>query len=225
MKTTFKMMKMELSEILEIFNDMERAKDNLSFRIIMEKENKGLSNVYLLDKLLKFNHDKYEKYVPDDIRKRLESKKPNAQLVEDLCNILEIDNDNESLLEVVASYRYHLNKDKIYKGRTSKKEIEKRRERYEKIHDELELSDGNSLEKTIYEVFSTNEKYSYNGIECDWETYSEYMNEDIKKEMLKKILVINQYYPEEVDDFLDRFGFDDECNAKLEKLDVKIKYL
>ena len=43
--------------------------------------------------------------------------------------------------------------------------------------------------------------------------------------MLKKILVINQYYPEEVDDFIDRFGFDDECNAKLEKLDVKIKYL
>lgn len=225
MKSTFRMQTMNYCEMARIFIDMKKAKDNLSYRVIMERENKGLSYEYILDKLLNLNHDKYEKYSPDDIRKRLEAKKPKAQLLEDLCNVLEIENENEDLLEVIATYRYHLNRAKVGKGRASQKEIDKRKERYIEIHSDLKLSDGKCLEKTIYEEFSRKENYSYNGIECDWELYCEFMEEDFKREILKKLLVINDYYPEKIEEFLDMFEFDDECNAELEMLDVEIKYL
>lgn len=216
---------MSFIQMFNVYRGIENVMNNLSSRIIMEKEQKGLRYKDLINALHELNSSRYDGDIADDLRKQLAAKRPDPQLILDLCNILQIEDSNDNLVEVIATYRYNLNKDKVGKGRTSQKEIDNRKERYKKIHDELKLSDGNSLEKTIYEVFSTKEKYSYNGIECDWEMYCEFMEEDIKKEMLKKILVINEYYPEKIEEFVDMFEFDDECNAELERLDLEIKYL
>ena len=222
---TTKIMTMNFIEMFNVYRGIENVINNLPSRIIMEKEQKGLGYKDLCNELQKLDAKMYPDFSEDELRKKLAGKKPNMQLIQDLCIILDIEDNNTDLSEAIATYRYFLNKEEVGKGRTSQKEIDNRKERYKKIHDELKLSDGNSLEKTIYEVFSTKEKYSYDGIECDWEMYCEFMEEDIKKEMFKKILIIKEYYPDKVEEFIDMFGFDDECNAELEKLDVDIKYL
>jgi hypothetical protein len=222
---TTKIMTMNFIQMFNVYRGIENVINNLPSRIIMEKEQKGLSYKDLCNELQKLDAKMYSDFSEDKLRKNLGGKKPDMQLILDLCIILEIEDNNTNLLEAIATYRYFLNKEEVGRGRTSQKEIDNRKERYKKIYDELKLSDGDSLEKTIYNVFSTKEKHSYNGIECDWEMYREFMEEDIKKEMLKKILVINEYCPDEVEEFIDTFVFDDECNAELEKLDVDIKYL
>lgn len=222
---TSKNISMNIIQMFDIYRGIENVINNLSSKIIMEKEQKELTYEDLINTLDNFNHKRYKGDSAEELRKQLAAKRPDPQLMLDLCSILQIEVSSDNLLEDIATYRYFLCREEVSKGRISQKEIDKRKERYKKIHDELRLSDGSSLEKTIYETFSTKEKYSYNGIECDWEMYCEFMEENIKKEMLKKILVINEYYPEKIEEFVNMFEFDNECNAELERLDLEIKYL
>lgn len=220
MKTT-----LSYTQMVKLYHQIENMVDKISYRIKMEKEYQGLSYIDLERKLKDLNFDRYETYFEEDIRKKLEAKNPEPQLIEDLCKVLNIEDKNENISEAVATYKYYLNEDRATKGRISKQAIREKKENYEKIHKELELSSGDSLEKTIYETFRDEETYSFNGIECDWDLYCEFKEDDEKKELIKKILVIYEYFPNEIYEFVDNFEFDDECNDKLKKIDVEIKYL
>lgn len=287
MVRTFKLMEMDFVQMVDIYHKIENEINNLSNRIIMEKEQRGLSYKDLLDKLEKLDKNKYGGYCEADIRKKLIAKRPDMDFIsalshaleidsvgyiknqleeihlrksaptdtklisyisrlsktyteedireklasgnldyewiEHICSSLEEERSREKLLEAISTYRYFLNKGKLDRGRISQKQKDLKKEQYEKIHDELNTYETCSLEETIYGVLADGEKYEYEGIECDWQTYSEFMEEDMEKEMIKKILVINRHFPDQVEAFIDMFDFDDESNAMLEKIDLEIK--
>lgn len=198
----------EIAKLCEI-------KNNVAYRIIMEKERKGLTYAALSNLIDSTTYD--EPY----IRKALETKKVDETLASQLCKELGIDMQDKQLDETVMAYRYHKVR-KTSVGRMSNAEISKRQKLYAELRNDLKANDGYSTEKAILENLS--ERYYYNGIECEWDMYCELMERDIKVELLKKIVLISELFPEEIEDFMSRFKFDDEDMKELEKISVDFKY-
>ncbi len=217
------MMKNSLTEIMKIFDGINEAKENLAHRIIMKKEIEELSYDDLLNRLHDLKPDKFSTYDASDIRKGLNAKKPDVALLEDLCYVLDIKPSDDDLSEAIIAYRYHNNKDGRKKGRISKKDKERNKESHKRICEDLILSDGNSIERAIFEGLDDN-GYSYKGDPIDKATYYDLMEDEFEKDILKNILLISRVFPQEVEKFISIFEFNDDEKAELDKIDIEIKY-
>lgn len=200
-----------LSETTEISND----KKNAINRIRMERETQGLS-YYDIELLL---HD--STLSSEYIRKAIESGRIDDYLLDALNKVLGINPDDKHYSQTVTAYRYNKAR-KLKSGRMSKKDIAARKELRTSIEEKLKKNNNESEEEAI--IQSSKERYFYDGIECDEDMYYELMDEDIIIEKLKTLFLINELFPEEVDDFIDNFELDESDKEYLKNIDIKIHY-
>lgn len=202
---------MEISKMIVSIN-------NKGKRIIMEKDNKGLSYGDLLDKLMSYNPNcGYDD--EHSLRKALQAKKISDDLVNSLYDILEI--KEMDLSEAMAVYRYNKNYP-LKKGRPSNENLEERRKHYDEVHLEHNPEQGiYDMNRMIVESIKTEEIYQIG--EDIFDGYLEYGYELEKRDMLKKMLVIFSCFPKEVKDFIQCFEFNKEEKSELDNLDVQIR--
>lgn len=195
------------------------VKRNICYKIIAVRESRGISYSQL--ELMLNNKLNIYGYSADYIRKSIEAEKLEENLCNALCKVLDIYPDDEKNIGSVIAYRYL--KERVPKrGKPSKQEIEGNKQRYEDIKKDLEKEGGFSEESIIMDSYT--QTYSYNGIECDWDIYVEFMEEDLKKDILKKILAIYDIFPQAIEQFLEVFEFEKEDLKQLDNIDIEIKY-
>ena len=207
-----------IRELDKRFKEAEKAIGSPRYKILMEKDNKKFSYEKLLEKLFEINPDVYGTYDAHTIRKKLQAKKVDPQLIGDLKLVLQI-KDDENYSHDIAAYRYY----KQVAGLKSHSQ-EKKAEILSRICDEIDKSKDGEIGAIIYDSFRP-QKYMYNGIICDSEMYDEFMEKEILLDKLKKIILIDGCFPEEVENFLARFEFNEDENEELEKINVRIEHV
>lgn len=220
----------ELVEAIQCVKDEENMK---RCRILAEKDKRGLSYDDLIDKLTELSCDKYGStaYAADTLRKMLNAKNPVKDLIDDLYQILEIQFDKADLTKEIAARNYILNmQNHKSRGRISKMEIEELSKRYEEECEHMEKKNLGREYPTIYESMEE-EIYIYKDaetgekIECDKEMYDSFVEKEMQVDLVKKILIINQYIPELLEAVIKLFEFSDDDKAAMRRARISIDYI
>lgn len=211
-----------IRELDKRFKEAEKAIGSPIYKILMEKDSKRFSYEKLLEKLFEINPNVYGTYDAHTVRKKLQAKKVDSQLIGDLKLVLQIKDDENDYSHDIAAYRYY--KQVAYLKSHGKKSQEKKADILSGICDEIEKSKDGVMGAIIYDSFRP-QKYMYNGIICDSEMYDEFMKKEILLDKLKKIILIDECFPEEVENFLARFKFNEDENEELEKINVRIEHV
>lgn len=211
----------ESADILAISQGNEKAVSDI---ILMEKEAKGLSYTDLA-KMLNGTNSIYKEFYggvlsnfAEKIKQVLQNKTPDMELVQDLCKVLKIE---DNLHQRIAAYRYKSKKEK-QSGRVSELKKEENKINYERIQDDICLSDNEAplIEEAIIEGFSEQNYYEGEWIEPD--LYYALIEERQEQEMLKKLLLINEQFPDEMNKFLEQFEVEETDTEYMEKVRIEI---
>lgn len=205
--------------IKEIADMVESIHNNEAKRIIMEKENRGLTYRDLLEKLVK-RDEKYRTYDENSLRKAFQTKKVSEDLICDLNHILNL--KEADLSEDLAVYRYNKNAS-LKKGRHSKSKLEEDKKKYDESHLEHDPENGiYDMDRLIVEAMETQEVYRIGDETFD--SYLEYASELEDRNMLKRMFLIFYAFPQEVKDFMEQFVFNEDEKMQFDKIDIQIKY-
>ena len=194
----------ESVNLLALVQDNEKVVSDI---ILMEKDARGLSYTDLAQMLNETNFIYKEIYggvlpsIAEKIKQVLHNKTPDMELVQNLCKVMNIE---DNLHQRIAAYRYKSKKVK-QSGRISELKKEENKINYKKIQDDICSSDDGArlIEEAIIEGFST--QYYYEGDWIEPDLYDALIEERQEKEMLKKLLLINNQFPNEMKKFLEQF--------------------
>ena len=211
----------ESVDLLAILQANEKAVSDI---ILMEKDARGLSYTDLAKMLNGTNSIYKEIYngvlfsIAEKIKQVLQNKTPDMELVQDLCKVLDIE---DNLHQRIAAYRYKSKKVK-QSGRISELKKEENKINYQKIQDDISLSDNRTplIEEAIIEGLSTQNYYEGEWIEPD--LFCTLIEERQEEEMLKKLLLINNQFPNEMKKFLDQFEVEETDTEFMEKIRIEI---
>ena len=190
----------------------------------MEKDARGLSYTDLAQMLNETNFIYKEIYggvlpsIAEKIKQVLHNKTPDMELVQNLCKVMNIE---DNLHQRIAAYRYKSKKVK-QSGRISELKKEENKINYKKIQDDICSSDDGArlIEEAIIEGFST--QYYYEGDWIEPDLYDALIEERQEKEMLKKLLLINNQFPNEMKKFLEQFEVEETDTEFMEKIRIEI---
>lgn len=211
----------ESVNLLALVQDNEKAVSDI---ILMEKDARGLSYTDLAQMLNETNFIYKEIYggvlpsIAEKIKQVLHNKTPDMELVQNLCKVMNIE---DNLHQRIAAYRYKSKKVK-QSGRISELKKEENKINYKKIQDDICSSDDGArlIEEAIIEGFST--QYYYEGDWIEPDLYDALIEERQEKEMLKKLLLINNQFPNEMKKFLEQFEVEETDTEFMEKIRIEI---
>lgn len=140
------------------------------------------------------------------------------ELVQNLCKVMNIE---DNLHQRIAAYRYKSKKVK-QSGRISELKKEENKINYKKIQDDICSSDDGAplIEEAIIEGFLM--QYYYEGDWIEPDLYDALIEERQEKEMLKKLLLINDQFPNEMKKFLEQFEVEETDTEFMEKIRIEI---
>ena len=211
----------ESVNLLALVQDNEKVVSDI---ILMEKDARGLSYTDLAQMLNETNFIYKEIYggvlpsIAEKIKQVLHNKTPDMVLVQNLCKVMNIE---DNLHQRIAAYRYKSKKVK-QSGRISELKKEENKINYKKIQDDICSSDDGArlIEEAIIEGFST--QYYYEGDWIEPDLYDALIEERQEKEMLKKLLLINNQFPNEMKKFLEQFEVEETDTEFMEKIRIEI---
>lgn len=211
----------ESVNLLALVQDNEKVVSDI---ILMEKDARGLSYTDLAQMLNETNFIYKEIYggvlpsIAEKIKQVLHNKTPDMELVQNLCKVMNIE---DNLHQRIAAYRYKSKKVK-QSGRISELKKEENKINYKKIQDDICSSDDGArlIEEAIIEGFST--QYYYEGDWIEPDLYDALIEERQEKEMLKKLLLINNQFPNEMKKFLEQFEVEETDTEFMEKIRIEI---
>ena len=211
----------ESVNLLALVQDNEKVVSDI---ILMEKDARGLSYTDLAQMLNETNFIYKEIYggvlpsIAEKIKQVLHNKTPDMELVQNLCKVMNIE---DNLHQRIAAYRYKSKKVK-QSGRISELKKEENKINYKKIQDDICSSDDGArlIEEAIIEGFST--QYYYEGDWIEPDLYDALIEERQEKEMLKKLLLINNQFPNEMKKFLEQFEVEETATEFMEKIRIEI---
>lgn len=211
----------ESVNLLALVQDNEKAVSDI---ILMEKDARGLSYTDLAQMLNETNFIYKEIYggvlpsIAEKIKQVLHNKTPDMELVQNLCKVMNIE---DNLHQRIAAYRYKSKKVK-QSGRISELKKEENKINYKKIQDDICSSDDGAplIEEAIIEGFLM--QYYYEGDWIEPDLYDALIEERQEKEMLKKLLLINDQFPNEMKKFLEQFEVEETDTEFMEKIRIEI---
>lgn len=220
----------DLADAIQCMKDVENIK---RYRILAEKDKRGLNFTDLLEKLHVLDKNKYNfnKYTEDSVRKKLSAKNPSKDFVDDLYQVLEIQFDRTNMTKEIAAFNWFRSMQN-HKGRRriSEKEREECFKCYEKECERVEKKNCGREYPIIYDAMEE-EVYIYTDAEtgekivCDKEMHDSFVEKEMQVKLVKKILIINQYIPELLEEVIKLFEFSDDDKAAMRRARISIDYI